>query len=96
MIDATDGDLLITISDTGIGIPYHQQEKIFTKLFRTDTAQIYNTGGTGLGLYITKAIVERSGGKVWFESKENKGTTFFVTIPRTGIRKIEGTKVLTP
>ncbi|HUD05070.1 MAG TPA: ATP-binding protein [Patescibacteria group bacterium] len=75
--------ILIKVSDTGYGIPKNQQDKIFTKLFRADNVRDKEIGGTGLGLYIVKSIVENSGGKIWFESKENKGTTFYVTLPLT-------------
>jgi len=74
-------NIQIKISDTGYGIPKNQQDKIFTKLFRADNVREKDTEGTGLGLYIVKSIIEHSGGKVWFESTENKGTTFFVTLP---------------
>lgn len=73
--------LLFKISDNGYGIPKNQQAKIFTKLFRADNVRGKDTEGTGLGLYIVKAIINNSGGKVWFESKEDKGTTFYVTLP---------------
>lgn len=73
--------LLFKISDNGYGIPKNQQDKIFTKLFRADNVRGKDTEGTGLGLYIVKAIIDNSGGKVWFESKEDKGTTFYVTLP---------------
>lgn len=73
--------LLFKISDNGYGIPKNQQSKIFTKLFRADNVRGKDTEGTGLGLYIVKAIIDNSEGKVWFESKEDKGTTFFVTLP---------------
>lgn len=73
--------ILIKVADTGCGIPSHQQDKIFSKLFRADNAQALNVGGTGLGLYIVKQIIDRFGGLVWFESQEQKGTTFFVAIP---------------
>ena len=85
----------ITVSDTGYGIPAAQQEKIFTKLFRADNVREKDTDGTGLGLYIVKAIVDHSGGAVWFESVENKGTIFYVTLPLTGMKKKEGAKTLT-
>jgi signal transduction histidine kinase len=73
--------ILLKVSDTGYGIPKDQQNKIFTKLFRADNVIGKDTEGTGLGLYIAKSIVEQSGGKIWFESDENKGTTFYVTLP---------------
>ncbi len=73
--------VLLTISDTGWGIPKSQQDKIFSKLFRADNVREKDTEGTGLGLYIVKAILDNSGGRVWFESEENKGTTFFVELP---------------
>lgn len=54
-----------------------------------------DTDGTGLGLYITKSIIEQAAnGKIWFESEENKGTTFFVSLPLIGMIKREGVKVL--
>lgn len=87
-------DILIKVADTGYGIPKHQQDKIFTKLFRADNIREKDTEGTGLGLYIVKSVVEQSNGKIWFESEENKGTTFFVTIPLSGMKKKEGTKSL--
>ena len=72
---------LLTIKDSGYGIPENQQGKIFTKLFRADNVREKDTEGTGLGLYIAKSIVDSSGGKIWFESTEQKGTTFYVALP---------------
>ena len=72
--------ILVKIADNGWGIPATQQKKIFTKLFRADNVRKKDTEGTGLGLYIARAIVKKSGGKIWFESKENKGTIFFITL----------------
>lgn len=89
-----DPDVLIKVVDTGYGIPKEQQSHIFEKLFRADNVRERDAEGTGLGLYLVKAIVDQSGGKVWFESFENKGTTFFVTIPLSGMKKKEGTKAL--
>ncbi len=86
--------IAIVVSDSGYGIPAAQQEKIFTKLFRADNVREKDTDGTGLGLYIVKAIVDHSGGFIWFESVENKGTTFFVTLPMSGMKKKEGTRSL--
>ncbi len=87
-------DIKITVSDTGIGIPKEQQQMIFSKLFRADNARLAVSDGTGLGLYLVKAIVESSGGKIWFDSEKDKGTTFFITIPLGGMKKREGTKGL--
>lgn len=78
--DGTDA-ILIKVTDTGIGIPKKEEDKIFTKLFRAQNVlEKDNLQGNGLGLYIVKSIVEHSGGKVWFESIENVGSTFFVQL----------------
>lgn len=86
--------ILISVTDHGIGIPKNQQEKIFTKLFRADNASMSAISGNGLGLYLVKEIVEQNGGKVWFDSEENKGTTFFVNMSHTGMKAKSGTKRL--
>lgn len=61
-------NVFIKISDTGYGIPREEQPKVFTKLFRGTNAKRIQADGSGLGLYVVKAIVEKSGGKIWFES----------------------------
>lgn len=78
----------IIISDNGHGIPLNQQEKIFTKLFRADNVTTHDTEGTGLGLYIAKSVMETSGGKLWFKSVENKGTTFYLEFPKQGMKPL--------
>lgn len=72
---------LIAITDTGVGIPKDQQAQIFNRFFRATNVLTLETTGTGLGLYISRAFIEASGGKIWFESMENKGTTFYFTLP---------------
>lgn len=93
-LEKNEKDVLIKVIDNGYGIPKSAQDKIFNKLFRADNIKEKDTNGTGLGLYIVKAIIEQSGGKIWFESEENKGTTFFVSIPLTGMKAKGGTKEL--
>jgi signal transduction histidine kinase len=76
------GNVVVSVRDNGMGIPIYQQEKIFQKFFRSDNTGRYQTTGTGLGLYISKNIVEQSGGKIWFESEENEGSTFYFSLSR--------------
>lgn len=71
----------ISISDTGIGIPKDQINKLFVKFFRADNALRFQTSGSGLGLYVVKNIVEAHGGTISITSEEGKGTTFTFTIP---------------
>ncbi len=89
-------DLLFTVTDQGCGIPPEQQEKVFTKLFRADNAPSASPEGTGLGLYIVKSILDTVAGKIRFESKFNSGTTFFVTLPLTGMKSSPGLQTLIP
>jgi len=74
-------EIEFSIKDTGIGIPKDQQEKVFSKFFRGANVMRMGIGGTGLGLFITKNIVEAHKGRIWFESKKEKGTTFHFTLP---------------
>jgi signal transduction histidine kinase/putative methionine-R-sulfoxide reductase with GAF domain len=71
----------ISVQDTGFGISPEDQEKIFQKFFRSEDQSIRDTPGTGLGLNITKTLVEMQGGAIWFVSEYRKGTTFHFTIP---------------
>ncbi len=82
-IDAQNkGEFLeVSIQDNGIGIPESQKKNVFEKFFRAKNAIKFETDGSGLGLNISKTIVEKNGGKIWFESEENKGTTFYFTLP---------------
>jgi PAS domain S-box-containing protein len=90
----TDGEeLRFEVCDTGMGIPDHQQKRVFEKLFRADNVVQSDTDGTGIGLYIAKYTSEAWGGRLWFESQEGKGTTFYFTVPMK-MKKVEGTNTL--
>ena len=69
------------IGDTGVGIPKEQQLKIFSKFFRGSNVTKLETEGSGLGLFIAKNIIEAHGGKIWFESEEEKGSVFHFLLP---------------
>lgn len=71
----------ISVKDSGIGISAEGQKRIFEKFYRDLTAQKKEVVGSGIGLFTSKQIVEKHSGKIWFESKEGEGTTFFFTIP---------------
>jgi signal transduction histidine kinase len=71
----------VSVEDTGIGLTPEDQEQIFTKFFRSSDPKAREAPGTGLGLNITKYLVEMQGGKIWFESEYEKGTAFQFTIP---------------
>lgn len=74
--------LELVVKDNGIGIPEDEQNKIFERFSRgSNSTKLDPGGGSGLGLYIAKAVMEQGGGDIWFESKENEGTVFHVTFP---------------
>jgi len=72
----------IYIKDTGVGIPQEDIPHLFQKFYRVDNSATRTIGGTGLGLYICRKIVELYQGKIWVESDANKGSTFFINLPR--------------
>jgi signal transduction histidine kinase len=69
------------VKDSGIGISTEDQQKIFQKFFRSEDQKAREVPGTGLGLNITKSLVEMQGGRIWFESEFRQGTTFHFTVP---------------
>lgn len=77
----------ISVADSGFGIPLHAQPHIFTKFYRAQNVVRRETSGTGLGLYLVKGLTEQLGGKIWFSSEEDKGTTFYLTLPKHTITK---------
>jgi two-component system, OmpR family, phosphate regulon sensor histidine kinase PhoR len=83
LVSATTGarDAVVTVSDTGIGIPLADQERIFERFYRVDAARSREAGGTGLGLSIAKHIVDVHGGRIWVESQVGRGSDFSFSIP---------------
>ncbi len=73
--------LLVSVSDTGIGIPAHELPRIFERFYKVDRSRTRNAGGTGLGLAIAKHLVEGHGGRLWADSEEGRGSTFSFTLP---------------
>ncbi len=79
-VSLQDRAFTISVKDKGIGIPSDQQGDIFSRFFRARNALKMETSGTGLGLFIAKSIIEKHGGKIWYESTENEGSVFYFTI----------------
>lgn len=78
--DKVDNRHIISISDMGIGIPAAEQKKVFDGFYRASNAAKHEAGGTGMGLYMSRTVVEQHGGKLWLRSKEGVGTTVFVQL----------------
>ncbi|MBL7142299.1 MAG: PAS domain S-box protein [Candidatus Pacebacteria bacterium] len=74
-------EVQLSVKDSGVGVPKDQTDRIFTKFFRAPNVIRLETEGSGLGLFITKNIIEAHGGKIWFESELNKGSVFHFTLP---------------
>jgi PAS domain S-box-containing protein len=73
--------VILFVADQGIGIPQDELPHIFERFYRVDSSLRRSTMGAGLGLFLTKAIVEAHGGQIWARTESNKGTTFFVALP---------------
>lgn len=80
-LERRDKELMIAISDTGIGIPQEDRSRVFSKFYRASNASDGSVKGTGLGLFMVKLYIEKSHGKISYESELGKGTTFFITMP---------------
>jgi signal transduction histidine kinase len=78
------GFVRFTVSDEGIGIPESERERVFEKFHRLDPQMLQGIGGTGLGLYIARRLLERMGGSIWIEPKKTKGTTVAFELPAQG------------
>ena len=95
VISTNDTLATVQISDNGYGIPSGEQGKVYNRFFRASNVVKQVTDGTGLGLYLAKAIVESSGGEIWFKSQVGVGTSFWFTIPLKGVKPKEGEVSLT-
>ena len=75
-------EVIVSVSDEGIGIPLEEQGRIFERFYRVDDALSRRTAGSGLGLYLAKAVIEAHGGRIWVESAPDRGATFSFALPR--------------
>jgi PAS domain S-box-containing protein len=91
-VDDKDDAFVTAVCDRGIGIPADELAQVFERFHRGRHVSSTNYGGLGLGLYITKQIVERHGGTIWVESREGQGTTFYFSLPASE----EPAKITTP
>jgi signal transduction histidine kinase len=80
-VTASDGALVVSVSDTGPGIPEGDRQKVFEEFRQVENSATQKKGGTGLGLAIAKRIIELHGGRIWVESNMGKGSTFCFTLP---------------
>ena len=79
---AEEDSILVSVRDTGIGIPEADRDKIFTKFFRAGNAKTWDPNGNGLGLYMANRMIHTAKGTLWFASEEGRGTTFYALLPR--------------
>jgi PAS domain S-box-containing protein len=80
-LERKNGEIVFNIDDTGYGIPESLQDQVFTKFFRASNIQKKDTTGTGLGLYMVKQIADVMGGRLWFKSQEDQGSSFSFALP---------------
>jgi len=86
ILESNGKEIKFSVQDTGMGIPKSQATRVFTKFFRAPNVIKMETEGTGLGLFIAKNIIEVHKGRIWFESEEGKGSTFYFTLPITPLK----------
>lgn len=79
----------IGVHDTGVGISPEDQRHLFEKFYRIDNTKTREVGGTGLGLYIVRTLIENYGGRIWVESEPDKGSVFYFSLPRLNSQKAE-------
>jgi two-component system, OmpR family, phosphate regulon sensor histidine kinase PhoR len=80
-VDVKEKEIEVMVKDTGVGIPQDQQKRLFSKFFRAANVVRMETEGSGLGLFICKNVINSHKGRIWFESKEKQGSTFYFSLP---------------
>lgn len=91
-VSGTEDRVVISVKDSGIGIPPEDISHLFQKFYRVDNEETNQIGGTGLGLYLCRRLVDVMGGRIWVESEYKKGSTFFVELPRISGAQAEALK----
>ncbi len=81
-VDGTDDKVIVSVKDSGLGIPAEDIPHLFQKFYRINNADRQEIGGTGLGLYLSRRLAEAMGGRIWVESVHKQGSTFFLELPR--------------
>lgn len=81
-IEGDEREVTVGVHDQGVGIPEDEVKHLFQKFYRVDNSKTREIGGTGLGLYLSRTIIEMYGGRIWVESEEGKGSSFYFTLPR--------------
>jgi signal transduction histidine kinase len=84
-LEQADGHLRVTVADEGLGIPHEEQERVFDKFKRLDPHLTRGVGGTGLGLYICREMVQQMGGRIWVVSEPGKGSAFSFELPSADV-----------
>lgn len=92
-INGTDDKVIVTVKDTGLGIPAEDVSHLFQKFYRVDNVDRQSIGGTGLGLYLSRRLAEAMQGRLWVESMYGQGSTFFFELPRISSQEAEQLKV---
>jgi len=82
----------VNVRDQGIGMSPREMSQLFEKFYRVDRDEVRRAGGTGLGLYITRRLVEMHGGRIWAESWPGAGAVFSFTLPLRGDRVLRGSR----